>query len=172
MGLSRRLPSTTIPLLPPRRDHRVHQDRNWQRLQHGPVCPSASVQDHISPIGLIPTKDPRSFQLTHDLSHAAGTSINENTTRHHTAVIYETIDMALICIVANALIANADVVCFPHCFDLYYLLSFMFDGKYYILMTNTSLWIYHNHALYMRHSVQPPNTSWKLISNTGTYPTS
>jgi hypothetical protein len=67
---------------------------------------------HVSPLGVVPKKDPGQFRLIHDLSHGGQLSVNHHIAKEDTSVIYETLDIViehiLIC-GKGALISKADI---------------------------------------------------------------
>lgn len=92
----------------------------------------------ISPIGLVPKKDPGSFRLIHDLSHPKKQSINEGIPKAYTSVQYQSLDDVVQCILATGkgtLIGKCDFkdayrMCPIHP-DHYHLLGFSWRGKHY-----------------------------------------
>ena len=104
----------------------------------GPFQSPPFADFHISPLGLIPKREPGEYRLIHDLSHPTGSSINEFIDSEHTSVQYETIDHIVQCIAQHgrgALIAKADIESafriIPIHPDDYPLLGMCLDGKYY-----------------------------------------
>ena len=66
----------------------------------------------ISPIGLVPKKEPNSFRLIHDLSFPDKNGLNSCTPREFTAVHYENIDLLLQLVLKfgkGCLISKADL---------------------------------------------------------------
>jgi hypothetical protein len=66
----------------------------------------------VSPLGLIPKKEPNKFRLIHDLSFPHDDSINSSIPSTYTTVQYETLDHAIQCILSmgnQCLIAKGDI---------------------------------------------------------------
>ena len=72
-------------------------------------CPSVVK---ISPIGLIPKKNPGEFRVIHHLSFPYGDSVNDHMPRAHTAVQYGSIDEAVSSLskIADPFLAKTDIV--------------------------------------------------------------
>lgn len=89
----------------------------------------------VSPIGLIPKKEPGSFHLIHDLSCPKGSSVNDSIPREHCAVQCETLDTVIRHILhcgRGALLAKTDIqdafrIC-PINPVFHYLLGFRWRG--------------------------------------------
>ncbi|KAM4016896.1 uncharacterized protein ACNLHF_003047 [Anomaloglossus baeobatrachus] len=93
----------------------------------------------ISPLGVVPKKEPNKFRLIHHLSYPAGLSVNDGISPELSAVCYVSFDRALELVrVAGrgALMAKADVEAafrlLPVHPESFHLLGFMWDGEYYV----------------------------------------
>ena len=92
----------------------------------------------VSPLGLVPKKEPDSFRVIHHLSFPNGNSINDGIAAHDTYVHYQNIDDAIRCIKrfgVAALMSKSDIesafrILPVHPSD-YELLGMKLDGQYY-----------------------------------------
>ena len=92
----------------------------------------------VSPIGLVPKKEPNSFRLIHDLSFPGKEGLNSCTPGDFTSVHYEDIHLLLQLVLKfgkGCLIAKADLEgafrILPMSPSQYHLLGFKWNGKYY-----------------------------------------
>ena len=101
--------------------------------------PAPPLKDYVvSPLGLIPKKDPGRFRIIHDLSFPKGASVNSGIPREFCSVSYEDFDffVSLLttvgqgCFIAKADVESAFRIVPIHPTD-YHLLGFTFDGQYY-----------------------------------------
>ena len=100
------------------------------------VPPFPNVQ--VSPLGLVPKKEPDSFRVIHHLSFPNGNSINDGIAAHDTYVHYQNIDDAIRCIkrfgvaalMSKSYIESAFRILPVHPSD-YELLGMKLDGQYY-----------------------------------------
>ena len=113
-----------------------------------PPCPGF----RMSPLGLVPKKEPGKFRLIHDLSYPKfqlGQSVNSNIEGEYSVVSYDDLDFAIYIIqhygqgaqVAKMDIESAYRIIPIHPTD-FKLLGFTWEGKYYFdRCMNCSLWI-------------------------------
>ena len=103
----------------------------------GPFSPP--LTDYVvSPLGLIPKKDPGKFRIIHDLSFPKGASVNSGIPRDLCSMSYEDFDffVSLLttvgqgCFIAKADVESAFRIVPIHPTD-YHLLGFTFDDQYY-----------------------------------------
>ncbi|XP_077783928.1 uncharacterized protein LOC144327573 [Podarcis muralis] len=93
---------------------------------------------HVSPLGIVPKKAPGEFRLIHNLSHPAGTSVNDAIPPELCSVKYASLDQAIKMIRKfgpAALLAKCDIESafrlLPVHPEDFWLLGFQFEGKYY-----------------------------------------
>ena len=92
----------------------------------------------VSPIGIVPKKDPGKFRMIHHLSYPRGQSVNSGIDKIFTQVSYHSVDMAIDCILqlqAGVYFAKTDIesafrIIPVHPRD-HWLLGFYWDGNYY-----------------------------------------
>ncbi|MES9905170.1 MAG: reverse transcriptase domain-containing protein, partial [Sedimenticola sp.] len=104
----------------------------------GPFSATPFVNFRISPLGLVPKKQPGEFRLIHHLSYPAGESVNDYIDPSLCSVQYTRFDKAVEMVQGlgpGALLAKADIKSAfrllpvsPQDFEL---LGFQFDNKYY-----------------------------------------
>jgi hypothetical protein len=92
----------------------------------------------VSPIGMVPKKEPLQFRRIHDLSFPPGESVNDHIPRDMCTVQYETLDNITEFVLAyghHAFIAKADIEkafrILPLHPSSYHLMGFKWDGKYF-----------------------------------------
>ena len=92
----------------------------------------------ISPIGMVPKKDPGQFRRIHDLSYPSGHSVNDYIPKHLCSVQYETLDVINNLVLTygqGSYIAKADIEKAFRILPLnpisYNLMGFTWRGKYY-----------------------------------------
>ena len=134
-ALSRNHPSAR--LCPDSLSPLIHAEVQSQRVA-GPFDSPPFDTFVVSPLGLVPKKEPGSFRVIHDLSFPKGRSVNDGILQDDAAVRYETFDHVVSIIQrigTGALIAKVDI---EHAFRIIpvrpedrHLLGFMFDHKYY-----------------------------------------
>lgn len=97
--------------------------------------------DHLvlSPLGIVPKKDPGKFRLIHDLSYPRLSSVNSFISDEFATVQYETLDTVVNLVQSfgkGALMGKLDIKeafrIIPVHPDDRHLLGFMFDGQFYI----------------------------------------
>ena len=94
----------------------------------------------ISPLGLIPKKEPGAFRLIHDLSFPKGDSVNSGIPREYCSVSYEDYGYFVSILAAyegrGCYIAKADIESAFRIIPIspldYHLLGFMVDGQYFM----------------------------------------
>lgn len=93
---------------------------------------------HISPLGVVPKKEPGSYRLIHHLSHPKGDSINDHIPDEVAKVTYQTIDTAIHLIKAvgrGAFLAKTDVSeafrIMPVNPEQYHLFGMKWRGQFY-----------------------------------------
>ena len=92
----------------------------------------------VSPIGIVPKKDPGKFRMIHHLSYPRGQSVNSGIDKIFTQVSYHSVDMAIDCILqlqSGVYFAKTDIesafrIIPVHPRD-HWLLGFYWDGNYY-----------------------------------------
>ena len=91
-------------------DAYIQRERQAGRVA-GPFPKDFSGVKMISPIGLIPKKEPGSFRVIHHLSFPAGSSVNDYIPRECTTVTYGSVDEAvqIIADTPNPYLAKTDV---------------------------------------------------------------
>lgn len=93
-------------------DSKIRKELELNRIA-GPYPTPPFPNFHVSPIGLVPKKEPNKFRLIHDLSFPKdGDSVNSCIPRHYTAVSYQSLDTVINIVTslgAGCLIAKADV---------------------------------------------------------------
>jgi hypothetical protein len=92
----------------------------------------------ISPLGLVPKKEPDTFRLIHDLSFPRGNAVNDHILPEDSTVQYENLDQVIHLVKRcgrESLIAKCDIEeafrQIPIHPSDYSLLGFMWDGKFY-----------------------------------------
>lgn len=105
----------------------------------GPFSSPPFDSFRVSPLGLVPKKDPNSFRLIHHLSHPEKVSLNDMTDKSVASVSYSSVDDAISLIRqfgSGALIAKADI---KSAFRLlpvspagFNSLGIYFEGGYYV----------------------------------------
>ena len=92
----------------------------WQKINNeiklgrvgGPFPPPPFSNLQVSPLGLVPKKNPGEFRLIHHLSHPEGSSVNDHIPHELCTVQYQTIDNAISAIKeigVGALLAKTDL---------------------------------------------------------------
>ena len=104
----------------------------------GPYLSSPFSKFQISPIGLVPKKEPNSYRMITHLSCPDGTSINDGISKDFATVMYASVDDAIKAILKvgkGAFLAKADIKSafrlIPVSPDQYHLLCMKWKGKYY-----------------------------------------
>ena len=92
----------------------------------------------VSPLGVIPKKDPGRFRLIHHLSHLEGHSVNDGIPPEHCSVQYASVDDAIELVRKDgrgADMAKADIESafrlLPVHPESFHLLGFQLDGEFY-----------------------------------------
>ncbi|XP_069109712.1 uncharacterized protein [Argopecten irradians] len=92
----------------------------------------------VSPLGLVPKKEPNEFRVIHHLSFPAGTSINDGISHENSTVTYQSIDDAIKLIKKygkGALLAKTDIESAFRLIPIhpndYELLGFKIEDKYF-----------------------------------------
>ncbi|KAE8597129.1 hypothetical protein XENTR_v10016363 [Xenopus tropicalis] len=92
----------------------------------------------ISPLGVVPKKEPGKFRLIHYLSHPKGNSVNDGISKEAAAVSYVSFDRAVSLVRQagrGALLAKSDIESasrlLPIHRDCYHLLGCQFEGQFY-----------------------------------------
>ncbi|XP_066446924.1 uncharacterized protein [Eleutherodactylus coqui] len=95
----------------------------------------------VSPLGLVPKKEPGKFRLIHHLSFPAGDSVNDGITKEQAAVSYASFDRAVYLVRragAGAMLAKADIESafrlLPVHPDCFHLLGCRIEGYYFVDM--------------------------------------
>ena len=115
----------------------IHKELSLGRVA-GPFSAPPFHNLVVSPLGLIPKKEPGQFRVIHDLSFPKGNSVNFGIPKEFCSVSYEDYDylMSLVtsvgqgCFIAKADIESAFRIIPVHPDD-YHLLGFKFGGQYY-----------------------------------------
>ena len=115
----------------------IHKELSLGRVA-GPFSAPPFHNLVVSPLGLIPKKEPGQFRVIHDLSFPKGNSVNFGIPKEFCSVSYEDYDylMSLVtsvgqgCFIAKADIKSAFRIIPVHPDD-YHLLGFKFGGQYY-----------------------------------------
>ncbi|KAJ1151027.1 hypothetical protein NDU88_003814 [Pleurodeles waltl] len=105
----------------------------------GPLAGPLPLDLIISPLGVVPKKEPGQFRLIHHLSFPEGTSVNDNIPEEACAVGYATLDDAIDIIKTagkDTLLAKADIESafqlLPVHPDSYHLLGFQHNGQVFM----------------------------------------
>ena len=105
---------------------------------YGPFIQHPFEHFHVSPLGVVPKKEPSQYRVIHDLSFGDEFSINHHIDKVFSAVSYETLDVVISQIVScgkDALISKADIEnafrIIPIHPDSYHLLGFQWKGQFY-----------------------------------------
>ena len=116
---------------------RISMELQAKRIA-GPFDEPPFPNIQVSPLGLVPKKNPGEFRLIHHLSYPDGNSINCHIPKHFSSVQYQSVDTAIRFIQQlgkGALLAKTDlenaykqVPIHPDDFEL---LGFMVDSKFY-----------------------------------------
>ena len=92
----------------------------------------------VSPLGLVPKKNPGEFRVIHHLSYPTGASVNDGISPDFTTVQYQSIDDAVELMIKygkNCLLSKIDIEqafkIMPIHKSCCHLLGFMLDNKYY-----------------------------------------
>ena len=118
-------------------DHMIASELALGRIA-GPFSAPPFKDFVISPLGLIPKKEPGAFRLIHDLSFPKGDSVNSGIPREYCSVSYEDYDY-FVSILAHegrgCYIAKADIESAFRIIPIspldYHLLGFMVNGQYF-----------------------------------------
>ena len=104
----------------------------------GPFLTPPFSTFRVSPLGIVPKKEPGQFRMIHHLSHPKGESVNDHIDKDLCSVQYTKFDAAVQMVQRlgkGALLAKADIKSafrlIPVAADDFKLLGFKFDGKYY-----------------------------------------
>ena len=104
----------------------------------GPFDRPPFLQFRVSPLGLVPKKEPGEFRLIHHLSYPQGDSVNDHIDPDLCSVQYTKFDAAVQMIQRlgkGALLAKSDIKSafrlIPIAKEEFYLLGFQFDGLFY-----------------------------------------
>lgn len=115
----------------------IHREHQLDRIA-GPFLTPPFQDLVVSPLGLIPKKEPGKFRIIHDLSFPKGNSINFGIPKEYCSVSYENYDYfvsLLTSVGPGSFIAKADIESafriIPVHPDDYHLLGFTFAGHYY-----------------------------------------
>lgn len=124
----------------------VHSDIIKEKIQKeiqegkiaGPFTSPPFQNFRISPLGIIPKKEPNSFGLIHYLSYPDGLSLNDEISLEMCLVSYASFDDALVkirSVGSSALLAKADIKSAFHLLPVHPMafnsLGFYFQGRYY-----------------------------------------
>lgn len=104
----------------------------------GPYCSPPLKNFVVSPLGLVPKKNPGKFRIIHHLSYPEGSSVNDGIPDRHAAVHYASVDDAVKvikslgqqCYLVKLDIESAFKIIPVHPSD-YHLLGLHWDGAYY-----------------------------------------
>lgn len=99
-----------------------------------PSLPFSNLR--VSPLGVVPKKDPGKFCLIYHLSHPKGASVNDGISKEETSVSYVSFDRAVFLVREagpGALLANIESAfrLLPVHPDCYHLLGCCVDGQFY-----------------------------------------
>lgn len=104
----------------------------------GPFASPPFINLQVSPLGMVPKKNPGEYRMIHHLSYPKGLSINDNIPQHFCSVSYQSIDDAIAAIISigvgtlmsKSYLENAymQVPIHPRDFEL---LGFQVDGLFY-----------------------------------------
>ena len=118
-------------------DEKIRKEVSKGRIA-GPYMQAPLPLLHISPLGVVPKKDPGSYRLIHHLSHPKGESVNDHIPDEVAKVTYQTIDTAIMLIKSvgrGAFLAKTDVSeafrIMPVHPDQYHLLGMKWRGLFY-----------------------------------------
>ncbi|XP_021347069.1 uncharacterized protein LOC110454687 isoform X1 [Mizuhopecten yessoensis] len=120
----------------------ILKDKIQKEIYHGrcfgPYHTPPFTNLQISPLGLVPKKEPNEFRVIHHLSFPEGSSINDGIAPENSTVVYQTIDQAIQLIKhygPNSFLAKTDIESafrlIPIHPDDYELLGFKIDDKFY-----------------------------------------
>ena len=119
-------------------DHMIASESTLGRIA-GPFSAPPFKDVVISPLGLIPKKEPGAFRLIHDLSFPKGDSVNSGIPREYCSVSYEDYDYFVSILLAHegrgCYIAKADIESAFRIIPIspldYHLLGCMVNGQYF-----------------------------------------
>ncbi|XP_031760883.1 uncharacterized protein LOC116412005 [Xenopus tropicalis] len=104
----------------------------------GPFASLPFPNLRVSPLGVVPKKEPGKFRLIHHLSHPKGKSVNDGISKEAAAVSYVSFDRAVALVRQagiGALLSKSDIesafCLFPVHSDCYHLLDCQFEGQFY-----------------------------------------
>lgn len=116
---------------------KIQTEVNLGRIE-GPFSIIPFHNLRVSPVGVIPKKDPNKFRLIHHLSYPKGSSVNDSISRDLASVSYVSFDRAVDLLRwagKDALLAKSDIKSafrlLPIHPDCYHLLGCMMDDLYY-----------------------------------------